>query len=503
MRKFLKKLNKKTIIPAGLILLAIIAFFSFKSGGQTENLEIQNAKQVDLLDISASSASRSKVVASGKIEAAQEAILVSEASGVIKSVNVSIGDSVGRGQILVSLSNADAAAAVAGAKATLATAETGVSSSGVSLENSRIDVIDAIQSSLTRASDILNVQISSLYKDPEIPEGFGVSITSGGVSYTVEASSRIQNDKINTLTSDSVKAIANLRMITEEGIEENETILAATEAEETLLLVRDLLNQIASVLSGYKITNSAEQSFYGGFKTTVSSSQTSINASLSSLRSSMQSYNSSLTSDNGASTAGARAALEAAEAQYAKTFVRAPFSGRVLSVEARTGEYISTGARVASILDSSSKKVTIYLSSNDALNVSVGAKALVNGIFEGVVAEKAPGIDSKTGKVEATIYLSGNEEGIVTGEYADVAISSSEGGASDPVMLPLRAVKMNGSTPSVMIVSEGVIKAIPITVGSIQGDRIEVTSGLESIDFVIENTRGLSAGDSAVVRESL
>lgn len=480
-------------------MLVLSVFFMLLRKDENQQIQNEVVKKVDLLDISESSGARASIVASGKIEAAQEAVLVSETSGVVRSVNASIGDAIGRGQILVSLSNADAAAAVAGAKAALATAETGVSSSEVSLANSRIALIDSIQSSLFKAKDTLYTQISSLYTDPDVPEGFGVSITSSGISYTVEASDRNQNNTIANLTSDAREAIFKLEKLIEGGVSEDEIIVAANQTEQTLLILRDLLNNIASVLSSYKINNSSEQTFYGTFKTTVSTSQTSINTSLSSLRGALQAYNSSLTSERGASSAQARAALDAAQAQYAKTLVRAPFAGKILSVNAKVGEYVTVGTPMVSILDSSSKKVTVYLSASDALNVSVGAKALVNGIHQGVVAEKAPGIDSSTGKVEAVIYMPGDTD-TITGEYADVTISSSDGSLST-LMLPLQAVKMSGETPSVLIISEGVVKSIPVEVGNIKGDRIEIISELVGVASVISNTRGISPGDTVEIRK--
>ena len=98
----------------GLLLAAVLASFSLPGHAEVPTVRIESRASVPF------------VVAEATIEAVQQSTLAAQMPGRILALAVDAGDRVSKGQVLVRIDPAEAAAAVAAAEAGIAQAQTGL-----------------------------------------------------------------------------------------------------------------------------------------------------------------------------------------------------------------------------------------------------------------------------------------------------------------------------------------------------------------------------------------
>ncbi|MDA8611329.1 efflux RND transporter periplasmic adaptor subunit [Candidatus Pacebacteria bacterium] len=492
--KFLK--NKKILIT--IIVVAILIFSATSVfGNKGPDVEIdKKIKEVEVIKINNQNASSSlSIKSSGKVRAADAAELVSESSGVVKSVNVFIGDFVSRGQLLVSLSNADALAQVAQAKASLAVVEASMVSQETSLSNTKLAIKDSIEGAYIKIDDVLKLKITSLFSNPKTLSDFGIKITQGNTDYYIGGN---RKSIVDSKAQESLRLLEKLELFIQNNDSYN-TDEAYRLAEEALIGTRNLLDEMSVAISGYVATDSSVQPIYEGYKNSISASRTSINTTLTTLRSSKQSYDSASVASQDAALDQARAGLQSAEAQLSKTVVRAPFNGQILSVSAKIGGFASAGSPAVSIISTSEREIEMYLPSRDASFIKIGDQININNKYSGSVIKKAPGINSQTGKVEIIAVIEDKSDDLSTGEFVDVEIIPSY--SNGELFVPLKAIRNTSGKSEVFYIEEGIIKSREVVVGSVQGELVKIESGALGLDSILANVRGLKAGDEVVEKQ--
>ncbi|MDI1243614.1 MAG: efflux RND transporter periplasmic adaptor subunit [bacterium] len=197
-----------------------------------------------------------------------------------------------------------------------------------------------------------------------------------------------------------------------------------------------------------------------------------------------------------ASTANAAIAtlqtqVAAAEKTVTDTVIRAPLSGFVSEKVADVGEYISPNtpnSKIATIVRTSTLRMRI-----DIPEATVGKVATGQGIslqtssypdrsFAGTIVRIAPNVNltARTLTVEAEVQ---NTEGLLKpGQFATVRITQSK--PEPAVVIPARAVKTTGDINSVFVIKEGVAREQFVQLGLLEGDMIQIKSGLIDGDRV-------------------
>lgn len=196
----------------------------------------------------------------------------------------------------------------------------------------------------------------------------------------------------------------------------------------------------------------------------------------------------------------ARASLSILSAQREKLILRAPFSGTVSAIRVKRGELVTSGMSVVSIVNDDALQVQAYVSERERPYIAVGAKVAIGESGEGTVVAIAPSVDPLTGKVEVVIGVT-NDRGLTIGDSADVVIEINRDAATEALrFLPLSAVKLYPDRSVVLQVKDGVLVEIPVTVGEVVGSSVSV-EGLPTEGEIVENARGVRAGDLVVVTE--
>jgi multidrug efflux pump subunit AcrA (membrane-fusion protein) len=214
---------------------------------------------------------------------------------------------------------------------------------------------------------------------------------------------------------------------------------------------------------------------------------------------------------NYAGIATARAAANAAEAQVAQArkaisdvVVYAPISGYVADRPADVGEYVTPSSKVATIVRTNPLRLRIDIpeqligSITPGQGVSVMTSAYADRAFAGRIARISPNVTaaSRTLTVEAQVE---NGEGLLKpGQFATVRISQPAGAPA--VLIPVRAVRTEQDVSRVFVVRDGRVEERVVQLGQIEGELVEVKSGIGT-DELVATSNVEQLKDGAAVRQ--
>lgn len=199
--------------------------------------------------------------------------------------------------------------------------------------------------------------------------------------------------------------------------------------------------------------------------------------------------------------------VDAAQKALSDTNVLAPISGYVAERTADVGEFISPNtpnAKLATIVRTSTLRVRIDVPEQDIAKVATGqgvsvqTSAWPDRRFAGTVVRVSPSLNAtaRTLTVEAEIQ---NVDGLLKpGQFATVRITQSK--PEPAVMIPVKAVKTVGDSNSVFVVKDGIARETFVQLGLLEGDQIQVKSGVIEGDKVVISDLG-QLRDGVFVRQ--
>lgn len=191
----------------------------------------------------------------------------------------------------------------------------------------------------------------------------------------------------------------------------------------------------------------------------------------------------------------ARARVDLARKASADTVVRAPFSGIVAERLVGTGDYVSRGTKVATVvrIDPVRVELTVpeqYLSqvtTGQAVRLSVDAYP--NEVFTAKIRFVSPALksDQRALTVEA---IAPNADGrLKPGLFATALLQHPS--PAPAILVPASAVETVAGTSRVYVIAAGErIEERIVTLGEKVGDRIELASGVKAGERVAANPRG-------------
>ncbi|HEX8284457.1 MAG TPA: efflux RND transporter periplasmic adaptor subunit [Pyrinomonadaceae bacterium] len=207
----------------------------------------------------------------------------------------------------------------------------------------------------------------------------------------------------------------------------------------------------------------------------------------------------------------ARAAAQAAQVavQQAQKGVRdvtiySPISGYVTERTADVGEFVSTSMKIATVVRTNPLRVRIDVPEQaiatvrPGQSVSVSVSTYPDRSFSGRVARVSPNVSaqSRTLTVEAEVQNSDNL--LKPGQFATIRVLMSQ---SDPaVLVPVRALRTDGTTARVFVVRDGVAQERLVSTGRQEGDLIEI-KGNVAADELVATSNVEQLADGAPVRQ--
>lgn len=170
------------------------------------------------------------------------------------------------------------------------------------------------------------------------------------------------------------------------------------------------------------------------------------------------------------------------------TLLTSDADGTVSAITAEVGQVVSAGQTIVTVVQDGSMEVEIAVPENRLSDVQVGTKATVtfwakeNAIAQGTVREIAPMADQTVRTYRVRVAISDMPQGVQLGMTARVYFGSQSDGT---LTVPMSAIYQSGDTPTVWVVRDGVATLTPIRTGAFNGNRIEVTDGLQAGDVVV------------------
>ncbi len=196
----------------------------------------------------------------------------------------------------------------------------------------------------------------------------------------------------------------------------------------------------------------------------------------------------------------AEAGLDMAELALERTEIKASFDGVVNQRYIQVGALVTPGTAVVDVLDTSKVRVNIFIPEKDVLKVTGLEEAKVY-----LTEEKKQGFDGKK------VFLSlrpadgaqaykfqlevDNKDGLLRpGMFVESDIV--RGIKQDALVLPLFAVIPVGTKMFCYVEEDGIARRREIETGIIDGDRVEVVSGLKAGErVIIKGQRQLEEGE--------
>jgi multidrug efflux pump subunit AcrA (membrane-fusion protein) len=214
---------------------------------------------------------------------------------------------------------------------------------------------------------------------------------------------------------------------------------------------------------------------------------------------------------NYAAVANAQGVVDAANTQLALakrnanySVVSAPIAGYISERTADVGEYVSPQQKVATIVNLNPLRVRIDIPEqaiprvHAGESVSVTVAAYTDRSFAGHVARISPSVtaSSRTLTIEAEVENPNGE--LKPGQFATVRILLPQ---SEPgVLVPQRALRQISGANYVFVVKNGRAEQRLVQTGQVDGDLIEIKSGIAA-DEVVAASNVDQLSDGVTVRQ--
>jgi HlyD family secretion protein len=510
-----------------LVIMLIALIHGVFGGADSPTTTVSGISHVHVATVADLSSQAAPLPLVGKVTSLNQATILAQNAGEIVSVSHALGDRVGAGEVIAQFENSSQAAAVLqaqgaydGAQAALAKAEgstaanSGISSTQATTnaQNAQVSVGVALQATYAALDDAIHTKSDTLFSNP-----------------------RTNSPKLNPFTIPDAQLVINLenkRLLPESQLKDAQTF-QGTSASSTASVSQNVSGMISvaqTVLTflndmivaiNQAVSNQQESAAdIAAAQSTLSAARNEVVSALSSLTGAKSAYDAAIgtaqtaansaqsgtSSDIAAAQANAKSALgalNAAKANLEKTIIRSPISGTIVSLPISRGDYVSAFSQVSVVSNPNTLEVQVYVTAEDAKTLAVGGKATIeNGAASGAIVSIAPALDPTTGKILVKIDVEGDKSVLTDGDTVSVSLARAPRTTTNAnvVTIPIIAAKITPQGPTVFTVSASTtLVAVPITLGTILGDRVTVLGGITSDMSIITDARGLSNGQTVVV----
>jgi RND family efflux transporter MFP subunit len=191
-----------------------------------------------------------------------------------------------------------------------------------------------------------------------------------------------------------------------------------------------------------------------------------------------------------ASLAYARTQTAIARKAVDDTIIKAPFTGYVSARPVAAGQYVALTAKIVTLVRVTPLKLELQVQESNAPQLKIGAdvEASVPGYpgrtFLGGVTAINPTVDSNSRTVAVEAKFANRDLALKPGMFATARILLN--GSTMGIFLPRAAILTDPSTNSsqVFFVRDGKARVAVVQLGAVEGDMIQILSGIGA-DFVV------------------
>ena len=188
------------------------------------------------------------------------------------------------------------------------------------------------------------------------------------------------------------------------------------------------------------------------------------------------------------------------------TVLRAPISGEISAKNITVGEYVSPGAVLAKIKNTSSIKAVIQLQQSDLAKVSIGQEVTLKisqndgAGYKGTVKSMVKSANASTRVFDCQVQMNNAEGRLYPGTFGYVEIPDPE--KKECMVIPLAALAGNEGNYSVFTVQENIARRRSVGIGVIHNELVEVLTGLQAgEEVIVTNLNALADGYFVKVTE--
>lgn len=151
----------------------------------------------------------------------------------------------------------------------------------------------------------------------------------------------------------------------------------------------------------------------------------------------------------------AQVGLERAQLELSRSVVRAPFDGRVASIEAQPGEWVGAGDPLMRVVDIDPVRVEVQVLDSEVRWLRRGGaaevhfSALPGEVFAGAVASVNPVVDPELRTAKVTVVVPNPDGRVLPGMYARVRLEARQ--FEDRVLVPRSAILERDRRPMLFV----------------------------------------------------
>lgn len=193
-----------------------------------------------------------------------------------------------------------------------------------------------------------------------------------------------------------------------------------------------------------------------------------------------------------ASLAQAQAAQRRSREVQRDTVLTAPVAGHVVERNYDPGA-MPGDAPVVVIADMRTLKLEAGVSELEAGRLKVGMPADVvvqarsGDTYKGELAAMAPEVDARNRHFKVEVRVPNADAALLSGMYATARIVTER--ASGGVIVPRESITTRGSKRVALVVQGDTVKAVDVTEGLSDGQRVQILTGLKAGDVVVADAR--------------
>lgn len=466
-----------------------------------------------------------EVIVSGNVEAGTELDLAFERSGRIDRLRYSIGDKIGRNDVIATLANADLEAVLARRKAAESSERAklnelvqGTRPEEIRVQEIRLEnnmaaeaeelegLVDEIKTALTKSDNAIYNLVDQLFLNPRTQNAELVFIF-GNQSLK----GQIEQGRVSV-----GRALDDWRTFDESFSRTTFTDDNSVYVLSQLEIIQDFLKIVGQAVNSLSASGDNSQTKIDGWRLDVSTARTNVDSARSGVISTRTKYNNARLSSalaqeelnlllagareetiaaQQASLESATAEVSAAEAEIDKTILRAPFSGTIIEIHHEEGEIVSGNTPVVTFINNEDYEVILEIPEIDVSQIAKGNTAILTfdalgreeENFSGRVISINPSARIVEGvpTYETRIHLDKQDDRIRPGMTVDVRIETRR--SENTLFLPLRAVINRDEGTFVQIIKgEQVVDQKVITGLRDANGNIEILNGISEEDLILD-----------------
>lgn len=170
-----------------------------------------------------------------------------------------------------------------------------------------------------------------------------------------------------------------------------------------------------------------------------------------------------------------------------KLMVRATFNGTIADIPVVLGEEVNAGTTLVVLENTDTMQIEVFLSREDADRIAVGDAVRI-GEETGMIMSVSKSADPMNKKYKVEIDPQGIS--LNPGQFVRVEFTSTKGLDGDRLFIPITAVLISSNETYVWTIEDGKTVKVPVELGNIQGDHVEVLQGIDSgMEIIIKGGR--------------